>query len=315
MHVDFIGDVHGHFKTLEKLLAHMGYERQGGVYGHPERTAVFLGDLIDRGPDSADVVELVSRMQARGHAHVIMGNHELNALAYHTQNPGKPGTFLRAHTNRNTAQHQATLDSFAKRGPDALNAALAWMRTLPLWMESSAFNAVHACWHPRSMRTLKKATDIGNRIRNNNALVRMTAPGRGNPLVDATETVLKGLESDLPDGCSFADKDGHIRRRARIKWWDADIDTPWRDALVTEPGLAEQLPDAPIGAPDMQPYNDTVRPVFFGHYWMEGVPRTLSDNVLCLDYSCGKGGPICAYRFDGESTLDNTKIIALDNAG
>ena len=45
---DLIGDIHGCAKTLEHLLATLGYRREAGVWRHPQRMAIFLGDLVDR---------------------------------------------------------------------------------------------------------------------------------------------------------------------------------------------------------------------------------------------------------------------------
>ena len=70
---DIIGDVHGCRSELETLLAKLGYENGA----HPEgRTAVFVGDLVDRGPDSPGVLRLVMDMVASGDALCVPGNHE-----------------------------------------------------------------------------------------------------------------------------------------------------------------------------------------------------------------------------------------------
>ncbi|MGW4777658.1 polynucleotide kinase-phosphatase [Streptomyces filamentosus] len=70
---DVIGDVHGCRSELETLLGRLGY-----VDGaHPEgRTAVFVGDLVDRGPDSPGVLRRVMGMVAAGNALCVPGNHE-----------------------------------------------------------------------------------------------------------------------------------------------------------------------------------------------------------------------------------------------
>ncbi|MFE9661336.1 polynucleotide kinase-phosphatase [Streptomyces sp. NPDC005955] len=70
---DLIGDVHGCRNELEALLGELGY-----VDGaHPEgRTAVFVGDLVDRGPDSPGVLRRVMDMVAAGNALCVPGNHE-----------------------------------------------------------------------------------------------------------------------------------------------------------------------------------------------------------------------------------------------
>ncbi|MEU6367850.1 polynucleotide kinase-phosphatase [Streptomyces sp. NPDC046931] len=70
---DIVGDVHGCASELESLLGRLGYV--DGV--HPEgRTAVFVGDLVDRGPDSPGVLRRVMSMVASGNALCVPGNHE-----------------------------------------------------------------------------------------------------------------------------------------------------------------------------------------------------------------------------------------------
>ncbi|MEU1593927.1 polynucleotide kinase-phosphatase [Streptomyces sp. NPDC005708] len=70
---DIIGDVHGCSSELEALLGKLGYT--DGV--HPQgRTAVFVGDLVDRGPDSPGVLRRVMSMVASGNALCVPGNHE-----------------------------------------------------------------------------------------------------------------------------------------------------------------------------------------------------------------------------------------------
>ncbi|GLU49356.1 polynucleotide kinase-phosphatase [Nocardiopsis ansamitocini] len=79
---DIIGDVHGCRSELEALLTELGYalhrDRLGRAVDatHPERTVLFVGDLVDRGPDSPGVLRLVMGMVASGHALCVSGNHE-----------------------------------------------------------------------------------------------------------------------------------------------------------------------------------------------------------------------------------------------
>ncbi len=75
---DMIGDVHGCYDELVVLLGELGYSKVEGSahWAHPEgRTAVFLGDLVDRGPQSLQVVALVSAMVEAGEALYVPGNH------------------------------------------------------------------------------------------------------------------------------------------------------------------------------------------------------------------------------------------------
>ncbi len=111
---DVIGDVHGCRVELEELLERLGYaivrDEQGRAVdaSHPEgRRAVFVGDLVDRGPDSPGVLRLVMGMVASAHALCVSGNHEAK--------------LVRALGRRDvTTSHglQETLDQLALEDPE-----------------------------------------------------------------------------------------------------------------------------------------------------------------------------------------------------
>lgn len=77
---DFIGDVHGCLDELQDLLIQLGYKSTDASnmsFEHPEgRTAVFVGDLVDRGPNSVGVLRLVMQMVENGSAFCVVGNHD-----------------------------------------------------------------------------------------------------------------------------------------------------------------------------------------------------------------------------------------------
>ncbi len=83
---DVIGDIHGCRTELEALLSQLGYtvtrDDEGRASGahHDERRAVFVGDLVDRGPDTPGVLRLVMGMVAAGDAFCVPGNHENKLL-------------------------------------------------------------------------------------------------------------------------------------------------------------------------------------------------------------------------------------------
>ena len=79
---DIVGDVHGCHGELTELLDLLGYEvTAGGARRHPAgRTAVFLGDLVDRGPDTPGVLRTVIAMVEAGSALCVAGNHEAKLL-------------------------------------------------------------------------------------------------------------------------------------------------------------------------------------------------------------------------------------------
>ncbi len=88
---DIIGDIHGCFTELKELLTKLGYsitensdDRSFGFDVKPPdgRTAVFLGDLVDRGPDSPSVLKLVMSMVKAGSAYCVPGNHDMKLQKY-----------------------------------------------------------------------------------------------------------------------------------------------------------------------------------------------------------------------------------------
>ncbi len=79
---DIIGDVHGCADELEALLRSLGYgASEDGTWQHPDgRKAVFVGDLVDRGPRVPDVLRVAMSMVAAGTALVVPGNHDMKLL-------------------------------------------------------------------------------------------------------------------------------------------------------------------------------------------------------------------------------------------
>ncbi|MEO3975684.1 polynucleotide kinase-phosphatase [Streptomyces sp. CAU 1734] len=97
---DIIGDIHGCSSELETLLGELGYA--DGV--HPGgRTAVFVGDLVDRGPDSPGVLRRVMSMVASGNALCVPGNHE-----------NKLGRYLRGRKVQRTHGLAETIEQLEK---------------------------------------------------------------------------------------------------------------------------------------------------------------------------------------------------------
>ena len=129
------------------------------------------------------------------------------------------------------------------------------------------------------------------------------------------ETLLKGIELELPGGTSFTDKDGFERHEIRIKWW--------RNKAATYADLAHP-PYVVKGNPDLKNellpqglefgYSKEEIPVLFGHYWFKGIPTLEAINVACLDYSVPRAnGKLVAYRWSGEKVLSAKNFTAVAN--
>jgi hypothetical protein len=302
MNYDVIGDIHGQLGKLVSLLSLLGYAESGGLYRHPSRTAIFVGDLIDRGPEQLATVDLVQRMVQAGSARCVLGNHEFNAIAWVTPDPQHPGKYLRDHhTPGNRKQHQAFLD--VVEGTRRQKEITDWFKTLPLWLDLGELRVVHACWHQEAIDRLSPLTGRGNAV--TDELV-MLGTQKGHWVYEAIEVVCKGPEIPLPDGIKFYDSMGRERRDVRVRWWLPEART-FRDAAIVPPGNEQRVPDAPLPSEwKGHPYSGP--PVLFGHYWFTGSPQVISTQFACLDYSVAKGGPLVAYRFDGEEELSSGKL-------
>lgn len=303
---DIIADVHGRFDKLSALMERLGYRRDGDSFVPPPgRTALFLGDLIDTKPGHPypggvrSVLRAVKVLCDRGHAQVLMGNHELNALYFHSRGPHG---WLRVRGRGNIAQHQGTLDDF----PDYDDPAsewqqvwLPWMKRLPMALDFGDFRAVHATWHEGMLQRI-----AGQSFESEDFF--FAAVSKCNPEGEAVETLLKGVEIELPRGLEIADASGIMRPNLRVKWWElpGEIST-YRDlAFHPDPAVPdvevsaqhrEQIPGYPADAP----------PVFFGHYLKSAASPLLPErhNVACLDHAAAKDGPLVAYRWQGEERI------------
>jgi hypothetical protein len=302
MPFDVIGDVHGEFEKLIELLEHLEYREHEGMYRHPGRTAIFVGDLVDRGPKQLATVDLVRRMVEAGAARCVMGNHEFNAIAWVTPDPEHPGKFLRDHHKPgNRQQHQAFLNEV--EGTPRQREITDWFRTLPLWLDLGELRIVHACWHQQSMDALKPLLGPGQTLTEEAIIL---GSRKGHAAFEAIEVICKGPEIALPAGLSFSDKEGKIRHEVRVRWWLPDA-TTFREAAIVPPGHEAEIPRAPLPA-EWKGHPYAGPPVLFGHYWFSGLPQVISPKFACLDYSVAKGGPLVAYRFDGEAELSSEKL-------
>jgi hypothetical protein len=303
--IDIIGDVHGELDALNTLLARLGYNQFGC---HPEgRTIVFLGDLVDRGPDSPGVVEKVSGLYFAQRAQCILGNHELRLLNL----VNKPDNSWTSEAMANKAIRRGWRAPMRVAHTLQLRATLTFFYQLPLALVRDDLRLIHACWHPPSFEelpklvgswsslfaryrrnantTLKQGGWTRKRVNDLKSIYPLNAPPQPdlpppiysldlsqyfvleqnlNPLRVLTQGLYGDLETQTPFWSGF-----RWQMCERTRWWDT--------------------------------YEDEL-PVIFGHYWRprggvahESQKSTIFDgigptewlgpkkNCFCLDYAVG----------------------------
>lgn len=304
--VDIIGDVHGCFTPLKKLLERMDYAAVDGIYQHPERIAVFVGDLIDRGPQIRETVELIYRMHQAGKALVVLGNHEYNAVRYQQQTLD----YLRDTPEAGLPQRlqklmKETLNQF-RDYPQEWQRYTDWFAGLPLFIETAHFRVVHACWDEGLIAAYKQLYPMQGLTP---AFIEASKI-KGSLESRTVDRLTRGTHMPLPDGMQLESKDGFIRRFFRTKFWEESPKT-YGDVVFQPDPLPYEVADSPIQSKHQNrllQYHPDAPPVFFGHYWLKGRPKPLQRNVVCLDYSAVNFGRLTAYRFDGEVELDEDRF-------
>lgn len=118
-----IGDVQGCIKSLQTLLSHPKLQRSNAHY-------VFVGDLVNRGPGSLEVLQLIQALGDR--AHVVLGNHDIHLL----------GVAAGVRTQNHSDTLQPILDA-----PNA-KALIDWLRHQPLALHLAGHLIIHAGLHP-----------------------------------------------------------------------------------------------------------------------------------------------------------------------
>ena len=129
-----ISDIHGCYTELKKLIRKLESE---GEYDKDTDTLVFLGDYIDRGPDSSKVIKFVRQLQQDNpNVMALMGNHEKMCIDYFEH-----GDSCWAFNGK-----RSTVSSY--RGISDMSDDVKWMKTLPLYYETDSFIFVHAGINP-----------------------------------------------------------------------------------------------------------------------------------------------------------------------
>lgn len=281
-----IGDVHGHADRLDALLERIYCEagtedlRSAGV------ELIFVGDLIDKGPEPATVLCRVRRLVEVGQARMVIGNHELNWLIDCHGGEGNTGAFLEATCQR--SERDDLVYGFAGNHRK-LQDYWQWLGQQPILIDEPHLRVVHACWHPPSVDDLER-----ERITTADEVARTAyqqAYSRAHIAMDRLIAGCQHRRKARPCPGEFA------TRRERVHWWPTGDRSPATVDLQ------------PVAPEDGVVYPAGVPPVFFGHYALSGAPAPLASNQLCLDYGVAYGGPLVAYRHDKGAALSTDRLL------
>jgi hypothetical protein len=286
MKIDFIGDVHAHIDKLKELLGHLGYVHREWTWRHPDpdRSACFIGDIINRGPCQVETYVIVRSMVEAGSATCILGNHEFDAIAMSTPHP-KTGWPMLDSSDRNLWRFHEFHRQVGE-GSKLHGEIVRWFKTLPLWIETDAYRAVHACWHPASAAALASLVPDGH--------VRQ----------DAWNVILD-IETEVGRAADMLVRGPHVPSRnpafppVRLRWWMQDAATV-RLAAVPAADVDRETGLLPF---DAAPYRDDGKPLFFGHYGVEGRHEIVGRNAACVDHYAGERRELVAYAWRGENVL------------
>lgn len=302
---DIIGDIHGHYDLLIRMLDKLGYQNSGESYLHPGgRKVIFTGDFINRGPKIRKTVNLIRKMVESGDALTVLGNHELNAILYETMD--KQGKFLQKHLPQFKLPLMKTFDEY-RNYPEEFKEVVKWFRTLPVYLDLGNLRVVHGCWSDEHVATIQEF--MNGEIRLKKSFLRTYVTNK--TLNTALNELIKGVELQLPRDLLIKDNNGVIQRNFRIKWWEDAIGKTFSDLSF---GNRFELPAYTIPkeiVPRTYPYPADAPPVFLGHYCLNNKALIFQDNICCIDTCVVRTQKLTAYRWNGESKLNEENIIRM----
>jgi len=300
---DIIGDIHGEASKLEELLLRMEYKLTNGYYSHSERKAIFVGDYIDRGSEIKRTLEIVKKMVDNGSALAVMGNHEMGIIRYFQLR--KKNKLTSKQIYKLNRKHSKTLRAY-KENPQEAKKYIKWLKKLPLYLDLPDLRIVHACWDFESINWLKENLPKGRM--NKKFIKKMLEQDSIENKI--TSILLNGYSIFLPDNKKFYINKKQINT-IRIKWWiNPDKNLTYNKLAATSGWKPSKEKINTKNLSINLGYPKEEKPVFFGHYWREGVPSILDSNVACVDYGAAKKeGTLVAYRFSNEKKLSNKNFI------
>lgn len=320
---DIVGDVHGRFDAMMELVTDIGYSVQSdGALEHEggDRQLIFVGDLINKGPQNKDVLDVVRASEGVGTARAILGNHELFHICY--ARTGADGEFLTPHSEKADRFLKTFLDEFPF-GSDVHKDAIDWMAQLPVYIDLPDAKVFHAMHSSQDIERLHAYMNPDQSLRDEafelHGSMKKDGYKHHGEKVDvfwAMERTLFGSRIATSDAMRAAD----YTKRWRVNWWvGADADSE-KLLGVDGHGLNQDFIDdlsARLSRLRTQQRHAFEVPdglSFFGHYSLRSEPAVTSEKALCLDFSgADNRGVLTAYRFnEGDTEFNDDQLVSVD---
>jgi bis(5'-nucleosyl)-tetraphosphatase (symmetrical) len=246
-----IGDVQGCFDELKELLRACGYRKSDRLW--------FVGDLVNRGPKSLEVLRFVRDLGSR--AVVVLGNHDLHLITQHEGFERK--------------RKDDTFDDVLEAG-DA-DQLVAWLRTRPMMHAASGFAMVHAGLLP--VWSVKKALALAKEVE----LALKAADYR---------EFLKNMYGSKPEAWSDS-LEGWDRLRVIVNAMTRMRFCTSKGKMEFQ-AKGAKAPPGYLPWYETRPAKET--PIVFGHWSQLGL--RLDAQATCLDSGCVWGGALSALRLE-----------------
>lgn len=299
---DIIGDVHGYAYELQLLLKQMDYENINGVWFHPKRKAIFVGDFTCRGPQTRETINIVKQMVEYGSGMAILGNHEMNVIGHFTKNydntPFKPAT----GSNKKLMDKIKAEYMYEK---DKLKADVKWLRRLPFALDLGPVRIVHAYWNNSHIELIKNTLTKGKLTKK--ILYKVFSPETA--ISKAIRQTTRGIEINMPHDLIIKDQKNIRRTGFRVRWWEEPYGKTFRQLGYGNKFILPDYTVPPEIIENFEIYPSDAPPVFVGHYCVPSTQMMAASNVCCVDNCLANEGQLAAYRWNGENHIKMTNFV------
>jgi hypothetical protein len=290
------------------MLLTLGYAKNGEYYSHPDRTAIFAGDFINRGSDNRKTIRIIRSMVENNSGKAILGNHEIYAILLSMKDKDK--TKLVKMPKGGMLSALKTLEEF-KTTAEEWKKHCKWLRSLPFYIDFGPIRIVHACWS-------HSAIDIINKGKPENwtkkDVFRNLLKKPNHEYSKAIVTLTKGCDLQMPVDLKILNNKSVSPRSFRLRWWEElqgktfeEISFESKFALPEYTVPQQILPLNPV-------YPSDAPPVFFGHYSRFDGPFVIKHNICCTDSWIAGSRTLTAYRWCGESELKPENLVQVSEA-